>query len=123
MRPVQRQLEDVLERAVAANIRRVSGSCADILAHRAALWTSVGLEAVEPTNDHAEQELRAFVLWRKRSYGSYGERGLRFAERVMTVVHTSRKQGKDVLGFLVQCVRAHSRSALPPSLLGLAAAP
>ena len=122
MRPVQHQLEAVLERAVAANEARLSGSCADILAHRAALWTFVEHEGVEPTNNHAERELRAFVLWRKRSFGSTSERGLRFAERVMTVVHTARKQGKDVLDFLVQCCTAHARGTTPPPLLGLAPA-
>lgn len=51
--------------------------------------------SVEPTDNHAERELRAFVLWRKRSFGTQSERGNRFAERLMTVAHTARKQGKN----------------------------
>ncbi len=118
MRPVQRDVERTLERGAAADIERLSGSCADILAHRKALWTFVEHDDVEPTNNHAELELRDFVLWRKRSFGSQSERGERFAERVMTAVRTARKQGKDVLDFLVCTVTAHVRGALLPRLLG-----
>ncbi len=65
------------------------------------------------------EELRAFVLWRKRSFGSQSERGERFAERVMTAAHTIRKQGKDVLDFLVRSVTAKIRGLTSPPLLGL----
>lgn len=58
---------------------------------------------MEPTNNHAERELRRFVLWRKRSFGTQSDRGDRFAERLMTIAHTARKQGRDVLDFLVAC--------------------
>ncbi|HXN33452.1 MAG TPA: IS66 family transposase, partial [Polyangiaceae bacterium] len=44
------QLEVVLERAVAANIDGLSGSCADMLEHGQALWTFVDNADVEPTN-------------------------------------------------------------------------
>jgi transposase len=117
MRPIQRDIERVLERGAAADIDRMSGSCADILAHREALWTFVEHDGVEPTNNHGELELRDFVLWRKRSFGSQSERGERFAERVMTAVRTARKQGKDVLDFLVCTVTAHAQGAPLPRLL------
>jgi transposase len=117
MRPIQRDIERALERGAAADIARLSGSCADILAHRDALWTFVEHEGVEPTNNHAELELRDFVLWRKRSFGSQSERGERFAERVMTAVRTARKQGKDVLDFLIRSVTAHDSGTPPPRLI------
>ncbi len=116
MRPVRDQVEALLERAVAAEIPRLSGSCADMLAHRDALWTFVDHERVEPTNNHAERELRAFVLWRKRSFGTQSERGNLFAERVMTVAHTARKQGVDILAFLTACCEAREVAAPTPSL-------
>ena len=117
LRPVQRAFEHALERGAKADIERLSGSCADILAHREALWTFVFHEDVEPTNNHAERELRAFVLWRKRSFGSQSERGERYAERVMTVVQTARKQGKAVLDLLVHSVAAHLDGTTPPRLI------
>jgi len=118
MRPVQRDVERTLERGVAADIERLSGSCADILAHREALWTFVEHDGVEPTNNHAELELRDFVLWRRRSFGTQSDRGERFAERVMTAVRTARKQGKDVLDFLVCTVTANVHGTPLPRLLG-----
>jgi transposase len=114
MAPVRQQFEALLERAVAAQIEGVSGSCADMIAHRAALWTFIDRDGVDPTNNHAERELRAFVLWRKRSFGSQSERGDRFAERLMTIAHTARKQSKNVLEFLTACcVASLDRSATP----------
>jgi transposase len=116
MAPVRSQLEALLERTVAADIAEVSGSCADMLAHRLALWTFVDRDNVEPTNNHAERELRAFVLWRKRSFGSQSERGNRFAERLMTIAHTARKQSKNVLEFLTACCVARIDGTTVPSL-------
>ena len=117
MRPVTRDIERALQRGAAAGIVRLSGSCADILAHRDALWTFTERDGVEPTNNHAELELRDFVLWRKRSFGSQSERGERFAERVMTTVRTARKQSKDVLDFLVRSLTAYVQRAPAPKLI------
>jgi transposase len=116
MAPVRKQVEALLERAAAAELPLVSGSCQDILAHRAALWTFVDRDDVEPTNNHAERELRAFVLWRKRSFGTQSERGNLFAERLMTVAHTCRKQNKNVLEFLTACCTAARNGTPAPSL-------
>ncbi len=116
MVPVRQQVQAALERAVDAQLGHVSGSCADILAHTAALWTFVDRDGVPPTNNHAEQEIRAFVLWRKRSFGTQSERGSLFAERLMTVAHTARKQRRHVLSFLTDCCQASLDDAKPPSL-------
>jgi len=118
LRPVQRDVERLLERGQKANIDRLSGSCTDILAHPDALWTFVTHEGVEPTNNHGELELRDFVLWRKRSFGSQSERGERFAERMMTAVRTARKQGKAVLDFMVGSITAYLEGTTAPRLLG-----
>jgi transposase len=114
--PVRLHVEACLERAVAAKLKDVSGACADIIEHKEALWTFADHEDVEPTNNHAERELRAFVLWRKKSFGTQSERGNLFAERVMTVAHTARKQHKNVLAFLTACCTARLDGTEPPSL-------
>lgn len=116
MAPVRLRVEALLERGAAAKLPHVSGSCEDILKHRAALWTFVDQEGVEPTNNHAERELRAFVLWRKRSFGTQSQRGNLYAERLMTVAHTARKQKRNVLEFLTACCAAARTSTPPPSL-------
>jgi transposase len=116
MAPVRKNVEAALRRAVAADVKSLSGSCENILEHAAALWTFVDLDDVEPTNNHAERELRAFVLWRRRSFGAQSERGSLFAERLMTVTHTARKQNKNVLTFLTACCTAARDGKSAPSL-------
>ena len=103
MAPVRQQFEALLARAGTAKIKKMSGSCRNMLAHKQALWTFVEHDGVEPTNNHAEQQLRAFVLWRRRSFGTQSERGNVFAERIMTIAHTARKQNQNVLAFLTAC--------------------
>jgi len=117
MQPLQRDFEQLLQRGKKCGSDGIAGACADILEHREALWTFVTQEGVEPTNNHAERELRDFVLWRKRSFGTRSERGDRFAERIMTVVRTARKQGLDVLDFLVRSIKASLDATAAPILL------
>jgi transposase len=120
MSPLQSHIESLLDRASKSGIKHVAGSCQDILKHAQALWTFVTTPGVEPTNNHAERELRAFVLWRKRSFGSNSERGNLFAERVMTVAHTARKQNRHVLEFLTECCEASRKGRPGPSLFATA---
>jgi transposase len=120
MAPVRKQVEAALRRGVAADVKRLSGSCTDILEHQAALWTFIERDDVDPTNNHAEREIRAFVLWRKRSFGTQSERGNLFAERLMTVAHTARKQKRDVLEFLTECCEAEPGEDESPSLFAAA---
>lgn len=88
-----------------------------MLEHAQAHWTFAFVAGVEPTNNHAERELRRFVLWRKKSYGSQSDRGERFAERAITVVHTLRKQDRHVLSFLRDTIAASLRGRQIPSLM------
>jgi len=120
MAPVRPRVEELLERGKAAKVRGLSGSCEDILQHRDALWTFIERDGIEPTNNHAERELRGFVLWRRRSFGSRSERGDQFAERMMTIAHTARKQGRNVLAFLVACCAPRPAGTRAPSLLAAA---
>lgn len=121
MTPLRQQVEALLAQAVAADLDGLSGSCADILQHRDALWTFIEHEGVDPTNNHAEREIRAFVLWRKRSFGTQSDRGNRFAENLMTVAHTARKQQRNVLALLTECCQAARDRLPPPSLFDAAA--
>ncbi len=117
MAPVRRRFEATLERVVTAGLDDCSGSCKDMLAHKAALWTFVDIPGVDPTNNLAERDLRPLVIWRQRCFGSQSERGLRFVERIMTVAHTLRKRGRAVLDFLERTVTAHVAGVPAPRLL------
>lgn len=115
-----RATRDTIELLLRAGAREetIAGSCRNILEHQPALWRFVTEEGVEPTNNHAEQELRGFVLWRKSSLGSQSARGTRFAMNLKSVVHTCRKQQRHVFDFLVRAVQAAFNSRLSaPSLL------
>jgi transposase len=89
----------------------------EILKLEEALWTFVDVEGVEPTHNKAEQFLRHAVLYRKTSLGTQSEEGSRFVERILTAVTTLDLQGRNILEFLTQCIRAHRRGLAAPSLL------
>lgn len=114
LRPV---FEGHLARGVDLRLAGVSGACANMLAHADALWTFAFVLGVDPTNNRAERDLRGFVTWRRRGFGSQSERGDRFAERIMTVVHTLRRQDRHVLSFLRDTIAASLRGAPLPSLM------
>jgi transposase len=113
----QLAIERLLECGVALKIRGVSGACADMLAHKEALFTFARCPGVEPTNNHAERALRPFVLWRKTSYGSQSDRGRLFAQRIMTVAHSLRLQKRSIFQFLVEACQASSNGRTGPSVL------
>jgi len=51
-----------LERGVGLCLRGVSGACVNLRAHKEALFTYAAVDGVPTTNNHAERELRGFVL-------------------------------------------------------------
>jgi transposase len=116
-RRAQGAVEALLARGVALHFKGLSGACQDILDHREALFTFAFKPGVEPTNNHAERALRAFVLWRKVSFGSQSARGCLFAQRIMTVAQTLRLQRRSVLTFLIQACHAQAGTASIPTLL------
>ena len=116
--PLRAAIERFLEEGAA--IPGIAGSCADILAHREAMWTFVDEVGIDPTNNHAERELRGFVLWRKLTFGSRSERGTRFAANIKSVVHTCRKQHRHVFDYLTRAIQASLRNRRAPSLLAAA---
>jgi transposase len=103
---------------IVAEEKPVVTFCQNILELEAALWTFTRVEGVEPTNNFMERLLRRAVLWRRRSFGCVSNAGCRFVERILTVVQTRRLQGKSVLNYLHDAIRA-SRAGQPcPRLLG-----
>ncbi len=115
MGPLKREVEELLEWGFDGGVRwRVFE---DLLKHRDALWTFVRVDGVEPTNNHAEQQVRHPVLLRMVSLGTQSILGSQFVGRMLTVVSTLRKQGRNVHGFLTEACRAKVSGSAPPSLL------
>ena len=64
------------------------------------------------TNNPAEEALRNLVIVRKLCFGSRSEYGRRWREVVQSCVETMRRQGRSVLDFLAETIRA-SRTGTP----------
>jgi transposase len=89
----------------------------ELLAHWDALWTFVRVEAVEPTNNAAEQALRPAVLWCKGCFGAHSAEGNRFVERILTISATCAQQQRHLLTFLTDAVDAYWRGRPAPTLV------
>jgi len=106
-----------LRRGVASGCSKTAGTCRELLAGEAHLWTFVRVEGVEPTNNDAERALRHGVIYRKLSGGTDSESGSRFVERILTVVATCRQQKINVLDYLTRCYQAGLDGQAAASLL------
>jgi transposase len=115
--PLRERLRADLEGARASPDRKVATFAVNLLNLEPALWLFGDLAGVEPTNNHAERVLRRGVLWRKNAFGSASETGCRFAERMLTVVQTLRLQGRPVLDYLTEAVRAYRHGEPAPKLV------
>ena len=114
---LRREVRSTLETGAACGSRRTAATCREILKVEASLWTFAAAEGVEPTNNAAERALRHAVCWRKTSFGTDSPTGSRLVERLLTTIESCRRQGRDLLQFLVQAVEAQRSKAQPPSLL------
>lgn len=111
------RVRGLLEEGERCDQKKTRGTCANLLKHFEAMWTFAYVEGVDPTNNHAERELRPVVILRKTSFGTQSDRGSRFVERITTVVASLRKQGRNVLEYLVAAQTAALNNESPPSLL------
>lgn len=117
MRPIRREMAALLALGTFIDHAQTTKTCANILKLEPALFTFVDHEGIEPTNNVAERALRRGVLWRKRSFGSQSERGLRFTERMLTAVSSLRQQNRNVLEYLTAACQAQHFGLPAPSLL------
>ena len=117
IKPVRQAVQRALRRGRTCGCGKTAGTCQELLAHEERLWTFVAVAGVEPTNNAGERAERQGVLWRKTSGGTDSPHGSRFVQRVLTVVHTCRQQGKNVLAFLSDCIQAWRHGRAPPPLL------
>ena len=111
------EVTDLLEAGASSASAKTAVVCASPQAIEAGLYTFATTEGVEPTDNAAERALRHAVCWRKTSGGTDGASGSRFVERVLTVVASCRRQGRDVLAVVTEAVRAARTGATPPSLV------
>ena len=77
------------------------------------------VDGVEPTNNSTEQKIRFVVLDRRVTQGTNSDAGMRFYERIWTVVASCICQGKNIFKFLTQSLKAYYANTQPPSILPL----
>ena len=75
------------------------------------------VDGVEPTNNSTEQKIRFVVLDRRVTQGTNSDAGMRFYERIWTIVASCICQGKNIFKFLTQCLKAHYANTQPPSII------
>lgn len=114
---VRALMEQLLDEGTGLPIKGFRGACRNILEHRDAMWRFVSDSNVEPTNNHAERELRGLVCWRRSSGGSQSDRGNQFAANLKSVIQTCRKQRRHVLAYLNSAIHAALHDRKTPSLI------
>jgi len=115
--PLQARFTRLFYQAYHGTDVKLSRMADELLGLWDALWAFSRHEGVEPTNNESERALRAAVIWRKTSFGSRSERGLRMVERLLTVAETAKKQQRGLLEFLSAAITAHRLGQVPPALL------
>ena len=78
-----------------------------------ALWLFLDLPGISPTNNASERALRFGVMWRKRTRGTYSEKGNRWVERVLSFRQTCRIRGRPTFPLLVDAVKCRFKGTTP----------
>jgi transposase len=91
--------------------RRFRGQAAD---HYFRFMTEPG---VEPTNNATEQAIRHPVIDRRITQGTRGDAGMRWCERIWTILSTCQKQRRNVFEFIHASLVAHWTNQRYPVLL------
>lgn len=72
---------------------------------------------VEPTNNSTERAIRHSVIDRRITQGTRGQAGMRWCERIWTIIATCKKQNRNTFDFIHQSLLAHWGSTCYPELL------
>jgi transposase len=115
MQPIRINIEKCLELGLTVPLADVL--CKSLCRLKTALWAFIDNEGVEPTNNDAERTVRQYVIWRKTSFGTQGEKGNQFVERILTAVGTCKRQNRGFFDYLSQLMTARLLGLPVPSLL------
>jgi transposase len=114
---IKKSFKSCLKNAINCGHTRTAGTCKNILKYFESLFTFSRHEGIEPTNNHAERQIRKYVIYRKLSYGTKSERGSRFIERIFSISATCKQQGKNIINYIKQAVINFNSGLPPPELL------
>lgn len=116
MEPIRAGFKQQLEEGQRLEDGKVKTFSTQLLKFEKRLWVFVSVARVEPTNNQAERALRPAVIWRKTCYGSQSEQGCRFVERMLTTSATCQVQGRNLLDFVSESLKAHWSGQPAPNL-------
>lgn len=114
---IRTDIEALIARGTRVRHKKTKKTCENLWRHRDALFTFMGNPDVPLTNNLAERDLRHFVCWRKRCFGSQSDTGRAYIARIMTVLANCKRQGRSLMHFLMQAISAYQCGTPPPSLL------
>ena len=72
---------------------------------------------LEPTNNGTERQIRPVVIDRRITQGTRGDVGMRWCERIWTILATCKKQHRNVFKFIHHALLAHWTNTCFPELL------
>jgi len=72
---------------------------------------------VKPTNNDTERQIRPIVIDRRITQGTRGDAGMRWCERIWTILATCKKQERNVFDFIHESIIAHWSNQKYPSLI------
>ncbi len=116
MSPLRKAVRESLELGMEIGDPKTAATCKHLLKGEAHLWSFLEKEGIEPTNNEAERGLRPAVIWRKISLGTHSEGGMRFVERILTIMATLKKQKRGLWTYLEQAVSCELQGQTAPAL-------
>jgi transposase len=115
--PIQQRIVALAERHLESPHREVCNLAMALFEHNERLFTFLGKEGVEPTNNSAERALRTGVQWRKICFGNRSANGELATARLLTIAETCQLQGLNVLTWLSAAIANHRQRRPVASLL------
>jgi len=103
LKPVRARMGRLLRAGAACTVEKTARTCERILKSFRWMWTFSDTDGVEPTNNISEQAIRLPVCWRRTSFSSQSDEGLRFTERILSAVVTCARRGANVWDFIAEC--------------------
>jgi transposase len=115
--PLRERFRGLLEQGARGRHAKTARFCDGLLEEYDALWTFCEVPGISPTNNDAERALRHPVILRKISGGSQSERGNRWAERILSINETCRRQGRSLRDYLLDAITANQHRRPIPTLV------
>jgi transposase len=118
IRQLQREFKPIARRYAGKSPRHkyCRGMARNLLKAWPALWTFARHPGIEPTNNHAERQLRSAVIYRKLSLGSQSTSGEQRTARLLSAHTTCRLQHRSLHAYLINVLDAHTRGHPVPRL-------